>query len=81
MGGEGGAVALQNLLQAVPIACRRRAKLAWRWLSRDLAGVSPLSAVTIPSGVEWKAPRPMRLMAFWYSPSTPFLPLQVSSAA
>ena len=63
---------------------RRSANLAWRRLKSALAGVSLLSAATIPSGVNLKAPslvRPMWLMAAWYLPSTPFFPSQVSSNA
>ena len=51
---------------------------------KALAGVSLLSTATIPSGVDLKSPRlalPIRLMAAWYIPSTPFLPFQVSSEA
>ena len=47
-----------------------------------MAGVRPLSAATITSGVDWKAPRVVLTIlsiAFWYSPSTPVLPFQVSS--
>ena len=39
----------------------------------------PLSAATIPSRIDWKAPRvarPMRLMAAWYPPSIPARPLR-----
>ena len=46
-------------------------KRAWRWLRSALAGVWPLSAATMPSGVDWKVPSvalPILLKAFWYSP-------------
>lgn len=42
----------------------------------------PLSAATIPSGADLRAPilaLPIRLMAAWYSLSMPILPFQVSS--
>ena len=44
----------------------------------------PLSAATMPRGVDRKSPRvdlPIRFISLWYSPSTPLPPFQVSSAA
>ena len=63
---------------------RRWANQALRWSNKARAGVNPLSAMMMPRGVDWKAPSDallIRLMASWYSSSTPFFPFQVSSEA
>ena len=56
------------------LARNRCAELAWRWFSSAIAGVWPLSAAMIPRGVDRKTPSvslPIRVIALWYSPSTP----------
>ena len=93
-----GAAALRRVVRAAPSLARISfgpspplgpawsclASLAWRRLSSALAGVCPLSAATVPRGVDQKTPSadlPIRLMALWYPASTPTPPLQVSSEA